>query len=233
MVIAENYEYSWYRSKKCKHCNEWIPIFAFGHHMPKEQGEDDFTKKEFFFYQWGGEDYLQYFLKRMQALYGERFFGDISFDYICVMPKSSKGVYNPNMEALAKLFGEKTRIRFERVLLRNRDVKQQHEIETAIERMKNVEGSITVNMDVKGKNILVLDNTTSTGANVNVAYDALKMAGAKMVIFICLALSGHFGKEEDFDLNPAMKKKAKEIIATFHSPRISKEKRIKTGKQVN
>lgn len=73
-------------------------------------------------------------------------------------------------------------------LLRHRLTKTQTDLETD-ERLLNVKDSFLVNRleDVKGKNLLIVDDVLTTGATASCAAQTLKRAGANIVFVLTLA----------------------------------------------
>ena len=226
--IPKGYEYTWYRNIKCKLCDKSIPIFSLGHYKNVAAGTDEFSKILMNFYLYGNDKFTLYLLNRLCASYKEWFEPDkFMFDYICVIPSHTKNEVNVHLEQLAKSFGNAIGVEYKLLLVRNRDVLKQHEINTVQTRLENVKDSISVNYDINGKSILVLDNITTTGVTIMVAHEALKVAGAKEVIFFTLGLSSRFGIYKDFDLNPNINFKARGVIERFHSNKLTKEERDK------
>ena len=73
--------------------------------------------------------------------------------------------------------------------------------------------------DIKGKNILLLDNTVTTGITIECIAHMLKAKGAKNVISLALGLS-ELHKESDYYLDGKMM--LFDLITKFRSPKISK-----------
>jgi ComF family protein len=73
-------------------------------------------------------------------------------------------------------------------LIRSRNTKTQTELEER-QRLLNVKGSFSVNKkrDLKGKNILLVDDVLTTGATCSEAACALKNAGLNIVFVLTLA----------------------------------------------
>jgi ComF family protein len=76
----------------------------------------------------------------------------------------------------------------DKLLVRNRHTRTQTELEEN-ERLLNVKGSFTLNgrADLRGKNILLVDDVLTTGATSSEAAYALKQAGANIVFVLTLA----------------------------------------------
>ena len=223
-------EYFYYRGQKCKHCRATIPVFGLGHHKPKEQGEDQFTKTVINFYEYGNQNEKGYLLQNFINLFKERFEADVKFDFVCIVPSREKGSINSNMQSFAQEFASAIGLPYQQAICRSRTVKGQHELDNKDERFDNVKGSISVTEDVKGKNVLVLDNLCISGASAQEVVDSLKSAGAGEIYFMVFGL-GSRGKECDFDINPAFKGKASHIVAKWHWPKVSKAQREAHAKE--
>lgn len=64
---------------------------------------------------------------------------------------------------------------------------RQTEVRTRKERMENIKGTFGVRRDVKGRNIILLDDVTTTGATLKEARSVLLDAGAQEVYAFTLA----------------------------------------------
>ncbi len=98
--------------------------------------------------------------------------------------------------ALAKLpkqgFGENQGINFKlekNILIKHKDTEHQARIENRAERLKNIVGSFSIKNreTAKGRNIILIDDVTTTGATLNEARKILKQAGAKKIIAFTVA----------------------------------------------
>lgn len=202
-------------------------VFAVGHYKPLELGEDDFSKKLIYFYKYGNE--LDFFLRNIIDLYNLRFKEDsIKFDYIALYPTREKGKINSNMEKLVKEFSKQTSIPYKQLIRRNRNISPNHELKTFEERAKNVKGSIDVLEDVKGKNIIIFDNTSTTGISLIDVANLLIEKGSNNVVCICLGINYKYRESDWDDLNKTLKySRIRDICKTAF---ISQEKREKWKK---
>ncbi|TSC77716.1 MAG: putative amidophosphoribosyltransferase [Parcubacteria group bacterium Gr01-1014_24] len=77
------------------------------------------------------------------------------------------------------------------ILIKPRDTKHQAHIENRSERLKNIIGSFTVKNEsinlIKGRNIILIDDITTTGATLTEARKTLKQAGARKIIAFTVA----------------------------------------------
>jgi ComF family protein len=78
---------------------------------------------------------------------------------------------------------------FPRALRRHRYTRPQVEMDQEQERLLNVQGSFSPDkkIDIRGKNILLIDDVLTTGATSSEGARALKQAGAAMVLVLTLA----------------------------------------------
>lgn len=76
----------------------------------------------------------------------------------------------------------------ETALSRTRETESQMQIKDRTRRLKNVEGAFLADPRlVRGKNIIVLDDVSTTGATLRACRDALLSAGARQVLLVSIA----------------------------------------------
>lgn len=75
------------------------------------------------------------------------------------------------------------------ILIKPKDGEHQARIEDRSKRLKNIIGSFVVKNEekIKGKNIILIDDVTTTGATLNEAKKTLKKAGVKKIIAFTIA----------------------------------------------
>ena len=75
------------------------------------------------------------------------------------------------------------------VLLKPKDTEHQARIENRSQRLENIVGSFTIENGekIKGKNIILIDDVTTTGATLSEAKKVLKQSGAKKIIAFTVA----------------------------------------------
>ncbi len=75
------------------------------------------------------------------------------------------------------------------ILIKPKDTEHQARIEDRSKRLKNIIGSFVVKNKelVAGKNIILIDDVTTTGATLNEAKKTLKQAGARKIIAFTIA----------------------------------------------
>ncbi len=71
-------------------------------------------------------------------------------------------------------------------LTRSKETRSQVEL-TKQERKENVKGAFQAGVGVKGKNVLVLDDVSTTGSTLSSSADALYLSGAKNVYALTVA----------------------------------------------
>ena len=77
--------------------------------------------------------------------------------------------------------------RTRKALSKLRNTRQQARLSHA-QRAQNLQGSIAVRGDVRGRNILLVDDVYTTGATMRVCAQALLEAGAEGCLWACLRL---------------------------------------------
>ncbi len=79
------------------------------------------------------------------------------------------------------------------ILIKHKETEHQARIENRTERLKNIIGSFAIKNDkqnaelVKGRNIILIDDITTTGATLSEAKKVLKQAGARKIIAFTVA----------------------------------------------
>lgn len=76
------------------------------------------------------------------------------------------------------------------ILIKNKDTKHQANIKNRSERLLNLKDSFTINKEaisIKNRNIILIDDITTTGATLNEAKKTLKKAGARKIIAFTVA----------------------------------------------
>ena len=195
-------------------------IFGINHYMPIEMGKEEYSKRLLYFYKYGNE--IEFFVQKLVDLFNLRFAGDnIKFDYVTLYPSHKKGHINANMENLVAKFSKLTGLPYKQILRRNTDIRPSHNLKTFEERKENLKSSIEILEVVTGKNVIVLDNTATTGMSLIDVTNLLIEKGAKNVVCICLGL-GYKGKDNDWgDLNKTLK--YSKIINVCKGPYVPKE----------
>jgi len=94
---------------------------------------------------------------------------------------------------LIKLDKEKNFSLENNILIKPRETEHQARIHNRTERLKNIIGSFSIKNEkeniskIKGRNIILIDDITTTGATLNEAKKTLKQAGARKVIAFTVA----------------------------------------------
>jgi ComF family protein len=96
-------------------------------------------------------------------------------------------------KALVKIDENKNFVLKPDILIKIKDTGHQARIESRHRRLENIKNSFTINpntdptQEIKGKNIILLDDVTTTGATLSEAKKILKNAGARKVIAFTVA----------------------------------------------
>ena len=96
--------------------------------------------------------------------------------------------YNQS-EIIARGLSDGVGIRYENLVKRIRYTRSQTLMNEQNDRIKNVEGAFKVIGDVKGKNVLIVDDVTTTGATLNAVAKEMLEAEAQSVSAIVLAIA--------------------------------------------
>lgn len=94
-------------------------------------------------------------------------------------------------ELLAKEIGDRLKIEIEtEALIRVRAVPAQAKQKTWEARRKNMQGAFITSKDIAGKDILLVDDVTTSGSTLLEASQVLKSAGARRIIGLVVAKAG-------------------------------------------
>lgn len=85
------------------------------------------------------------------------------------------------------------------ILRRHKNTKSQNGLSFK-HRKRNVRAAFNIKGDIKGKNICLIDDVFTTGSTVGACAKALKKAGAKSVIVLCLLRVGRAQSIEEFEM---------------------------------
>ena len=151
---------------------------------------DDIATKLIVNFKFNGAPYMHKTLANMMA---EKY---LSLKWNCdevlfvpLTPKKQKARGFNQTELLAKHFCEKLNIPLlNNVIIKTKDTKQQSNL-GFVERQENIKQSFKVinKKEVKGKNILIIDDVFTTGATSGAISHTLKQAGAKKIYVLTFA----------------------------------------------
>ena len=82
-----------------------------------------------------------------------------------------------------------------RALKKVRNTRQQARLDHAA-RAENLQGSVAVCEDVRGRTVVLVDDVYTTGATMRVCAEALLAAGAALVYGLTYAFAGHVRKND-------------------------------------
>lgn len=142
-------------------------------------------------YKFGDKPYMSNFfayeLLKNKKVYEILKFCDIIIPVPLDRKKQNQRGYNQT-ELIAKVLSQKTRINFQKVLLKVKHTKTQSLLENS-DRKKNVENAFCIKNTelVKNKKIIIFDDIYTTGATANEISKILKEAGAKKVFVLVIA----------------------------------------------
>ena len=135
-----------------------------------------------------GKYILDYFAEKLVFCYLNNFFRS---EVVCCVPMSEERLkkrgYNQS-EILAKKVAEKINVPFTDCLIKVKETERQATLSRA-ERLKNLTDSFKVKdkKAIRGKNVLLVDDVTTTGATAEAIAVKLKKAGAIRVHLLTVA----------------------------------------------
>jgi len=164
-----------------------IPILGLGEYR-EDQGEDDFSRKQTWFYVYGDDEIEEEFFKELKNIVNSRFVDDeLNWDFMTLYPTHVKGEVNPNMENLLKQVASETGINYNQVLERNKTIRENHELDSKRAKVVNLAESVDVK-DFNGENVILFDNLALTGTSVVHGANKLIEEGAENVFVIVLGI---------------------------------------------
>ncbi len=167
-----------------------VPVLALDYYDPHSQGEDEFSRKQVWFSTYGDQEIHEEFREGLSQLVRERFVGDSAdWDFMTLYPLHARDKLNPHMRDLMMDVAAGTGMSIEQVIRRTETIKESHELDSMKSKLINLEGSLEVRPGVEGKNIILVDNITLTGASLIHGANRLKQNGASTVFGVCLGTS--------------------------------------------
>lgn len=118
---------------------------------------------------------------------------NINADYICYIPMSKKSKRKRGFnqcEVMAKNISIYTSIPINNSIIKNRNTKEQKKL-SKDERISNIKGAFSIkeNNNLYGKDIILIDDVTTTGATLNECKEILKKYGVNKIICLTIAKS--------------------------------------------
>ncbi|AOV95154.1 hypothetical protein AQV86_04500 [Nanohaloarchaea archaeon SG9] len=176
-----------FRKLESRYFQESVPLVALDYYDQHSHGEDDFSRKQAWFYSYGDQEIEKEFREGLLEVFESLFMeDDVEWDLITLYPTHSEGEVNPNMRNLLLEVSGDTGISTEQVLRRTKSVKENHVVNSEKEKVLNLEDSIEVTEDVEGKNVILVDNIVISGISMLHGANQLKKHGAENIFSISL-----------------------------------------------
>lgn len=195
MAVEETIENPYralYRRTKVEGYDDTAHIFALDYYRPGSGGEDDFSRKEAWFYYDGGEDLEKEFGQKLQTILNDLFVDNtVDWDLMTIAPSEEVGSINKQMLKIVADASRETGIEYRQVLRRYRKVKETSEMADSRQMLLNLKNSIEVTEDVEGRNVIIIDNVSIYGFKLAHLTEMLLEAGAEKVFCVCLGVTNH------------------------------------------
>lgn len=189
-----------FRNLSSPHYKHELPLLALDEYKPDSHGEDDFSRRQVWFYTYGDEDIKAEFRSQFVDLIRNHVVNDdIDWDLMTLYPTHAEGVVNPNLRDLMMDVASETDISFEQVLKRSHTVRESHELQDEKAKVVNLEGSIDVDRDVEGKNIILVDNIALSGISLIHGANRLKQEGAENVLALSIGAKSDGREKSSLD----------------------------------
>lgn len=210
MSIEKQKEEALYRYTRVHQYDYPAHIFALDYYRPGSQGRDEFSRKEAWFYYLGDKELEKEFSSRIEKLLDDLFVkNSIDWSYFTLAPSHQKDSINANMLKMCEKISDKKELGYRQVLRRVVDVEDSVEMGSIRQKVIDQEGSIEVTQDVKGDNIVIVDNVSVSGVFLAYCTKMLLEAGANTVCCVVLGVTNSIRKvkrlEEGTTASTAMK----------------------------
>lgn len=177
-----------YRALESDDYSERADVFGLDYYRRDGCGKDDFSRELVWMYVHGDEDLKRKYSEKFSSMINELFVQDsIDWDLITLYPTSTRNDVNSNLEDLLERCVDEKDLSYRQAVRRTRNISDNHEIEGFKKKVVNLEGSIDVD-DLNGKNVILVDNITLSGASFLHATEILKENGAENVACLCLGM---------------------------------------------
>ena len=130
-----------------------------------------------------GGDFPEYLVKLLYNAFSNAF-GQYEYDLILYVPPTHSGDL---VKHLAENFAQKARIPISHGLKKLRETQEQKIFQNKVSKQANISDAFDIDEDVKGKNIILIDDIYDSGATVIEISQMLSKKGAKFVTPLVLA----------------------------------------------
>jgi len=176
-----------FRILESKYFQHKVPMAALDYYDKNSHGEDEFSRKQAWFYSYGDSEIEAEFKEGLKEIFELLFSDDdTDWDLITLYPTHAKGVVNPNLRDLILDVSADIGIPMDQVLRRTETVRENHVMDEEKTKAINLEGSIEVNGDVEDKNVILVDNIALSGVSMLHGAELLKKNGANNVFGVSI-----------------------------------------------
>lgn len=131
-------------------------------------------------------------------------YGLENIDIICCVPASKKTLYDRGFnqsDLFAKEISDILKIEYNpKLLVKKSKTKTQHRIQNIEDRFENVRNGYKSLIDLKGKNVLLVDDIKTTGASLDECARQLKFSGAENVYAVVALITRKVHGDKIIDL---------------------------------
>lgn len=179
-----------YRRTDVEGYDDTAHVFAVDYYRPGAGGEDDFSRKEAWFYYDGGKELEREFGEKLETILEDLFVDNtVDWDIITLAPSEKIDGLNEHMLSIVEAASDQTGIEYRQVLRRFRTVRETEEMGSSQQMLLNLKDSIEVTEDVTGLNIIIVDNVSIYGFKLAHLTEKLLEAGAERVFCVVLGVT--------------------------------------------
>jgi len=175
------------RHLESKYFQHGVPSISLDYYDSDSHGKDEFSRKQVWFYVYGDEELEEEFRDGMMDVFNKFIVeSDIEWDLLTLYPTHVEGEVNANMRDLFMDVASEVGIKFDQILKRTESVEENHEMTDEKAKVVNLEGSLEVEKDLDGKNVILVDNIVLSGISMLQGANMLKEKGADKVLAVSL-----------------------------------------------
>ncbi len=176
-----------FRTLESRYFQHSIPLVSIDFYDQESHGEDDFSRKQVWFYTYGDEEIEEEFREELTEIFQRLFLeDDLEWSFMTLYPTHVKEEVNHQMKGLFMEISGDTGIPMEQILERTETVAENHSLTGEKSKVVNLEGSLAVTKELEGENIILVDNIVLSGVSMLQGANLLKKHGADKVFAVSL-----------------------------------------------
>ncbi len=160
-----------------------VEVFAPNFYFSMEQKRGEYSKHIVLSKK---SDFSDYFFEALKDVFKKL---PIRPDTIVIIPSSKMGRFSPTVDELGRKLSNFFGITYRKIIKRIKEGKKLTSCSSCDERYTEIAGSFKVLDKLYGQNVVLLDDTRTTGMTILECAQELKKAGASEVVAVCLGIN--------------------------------------------